>query len=316
MASHSLFAMRRMLHLAASSGTVVVAAAALALASSDTRSDGTIGGSLPPRPTFEPCPEVACKGKEELAALFGESSGRRTRRLVGPAAGGRGGGGGVNSTTTSSSASPARGAAAPMPCPPAREDLGFHAWHLVRRRGVRHERTSHHCTSPHLTALPSFLLSPPPPSSCTPLPPTTRSIPPKRTWPRPATLSRLSPGSTRARTAVLPSRPMLLPCPRTGIERGLLPLDVRAAQQGQRVARQGEVFVHAQVARRAVEDGAARVLGRGGGVFCGRGTDSKGEPRPGCGRGRVKEDRGRPLLLCINPRSWLTCPLRPPPTPS
>lgn len=93
------------------------------------------------RATFEPCPEVACKSKEELMALFGGNlTGSRARRSRATIDGsgseeesGRrsgGGSGGASSPPDTPAASSAI-ADSHGGCPPNRQELGNHAWSFV-----------------------------------------------------------------------------------------------------------------------------------------------------------------------------------------
>jgi FAD-linked sulfhydryl oxidase len=93
------------------------------------------------RPAFEACPEVSCKSKEELAAMFGDRVVRTPRRIAtgGSSATSTAGTASAHSsataasghqTQTPASAATAAGSAA-LACPPAREELGLHAWNLL-----------------------------------------------------------------------------------------------------------------------------------------------------------------------------------------
>lgn len=126
-------------------GAGVGAAALLA-----SRRTATCAGGAPPppdaapagRPTFQPCPEVSCKSKEELAALFSggdDSAGyaRPARRRRAPQPAGDGGGAAGAAAADAASAGPSGGdapgpGASPVParggCPPAREELGAATW--------------------------------------------------------------------------------------------------------------------------------------------------------------------------------------------
>ena len=93
------------------------------------------------RPVFQPCPEVACKSKEELAAMFSDESMppvvtrvRRSKATTtkddGPAGSGK--------SSESSKAAGASGAvlaasaaATQLPCPPVREEIGRSTWTLL-----------------------------------------------------------------------------------------------------------------------------------------------------------------------------------------
>lgn len=84
------------------------------------------------RPTFTACPEVSCKSKEELAALFAESYPDRKLRKIGgssPATPSNHG------ATIGKGAGVAAAATAVMGrsfgCPPDRDELGRSTWTLV-----------------------------------------------------------------------------------------------------------------------------------------------------------------------------------------
>ena len=128
------------------------------------RSERIGAGASASSRTFEPCPEVACKSREELLAMFGGQGGaegdgaaggrrRRAERRAGGAggrgddagagrgAGGAGGaaaGGALASPAPSLSVPPAHGAGAAVAeeliddgCPPDRQQLGACTWSLV-----------------------------------------------------------------------------------------------------------------------------------------------------------------------------------------
>lgn len=83
------------------------------------------------RPTFEPCPEVSCKSKEELAAMFGGLD-QRPRRFM--AGGGSRTATGAATAAMAGAGAAAAVAAAPLPpsdCPLDREELGRRAWGFV-----------------------------------------------------------------------------------------------------------------------------------------------------------------------------------------
>ena len=134
----------------------ISSASLLYCTSSSSSSTSTISTS---RPTFNACPEIACKSKEELAALFGERSSGLTRRL--PSSNDKSN---TNTTTSKSSSSSSSNtmnsststtyknssddssstiitnssASSVKPssvydkgCPPDREELGNHSWTLV-----------------------------------------------------------------------------------------------------------------------------------------------------------------------------------------
>ncbi len=151
---------------AAVRAAVAVAAAAALGAAAGARAHPA---PPPPRPTFEPCPEVACKGKDELAAMFGAAPTPRLRRVGAGApsgggnsnSGGAGGGGGDGSATRPAgggAAGGAAGAAAPPPdCPPNREELGYHTWNLVRGLRCGFPCAASACASPFCAGRPVSL---------------------------------------------------------------------------------------------------------------------------------------------------------------
>ena len=150
---------------------------------------------------------------------------------------------------------PAATAATSAECPPDREELGRHTWTLVRCApdGSRQARIA-------VTCAPSRA------RSSTPPPPTTQRRPRRRSRPWLSSSFARSASSTRALTAprtfgarwrprhhgVLPLRllrrppaPMIIPHRRwqAGLARGILPVDVRAAQRREREAREAGVRV-------------------------------------------------------------------------
>lgn len=112
----------------------------IAYISSNVRQSHTLGAAgLNDRPTFEACPEIACKGKEELAAMFGEQALRRPRKISSVSSNAGEKMGSSSSAASSeyasqSSTSAFSSAKATFPCPPNREELGNHSWHLVSSR--------------------------------------------------------------------------------------------------------------------------------------------------------------------------------------
>lgn len=95
------------------------------------------------RPVFEACPEVSCKSKEELAAMFADHAPRPAARRIAtstpastaPQPAGSGSADGARHSSGAAAASAASAvlpaSANTLPCPPAREELGMHSWHLV-----------------------------------------------------------------------------------------------------------------------------------------------------------------------------------------
>jgi len=107
--------------LAAPASALAAAAAALASAC-DAPAPAPAPAPPRARAAFELCPEVACKGADELGARAGGDFGPRPRRVAPGAPGAPG--------------APAPGAPAPAPpagheCPDAREALGLHSWHFL-----------------------------------------------------------------------------------------------------------------------------------------------------------------------------------------
>jgi hypothetical protein len=94
-------------------------------------------GQLPhshERPTYTPCPEVSCKSKEELAAMFAGTGPTRRVRRVPTETSTAGAASGSGATRADQAATPP--VTAPithMPgCPLDREELGRSSWAVVR----------------------------------------------------------------------------------------------------------------------------------------------------------------------------------------
>lgn len=95
----------------------------------------------PPRATFAPCPEVACKGKDDLAAMFmnyeraprkvnstSTTSGAAAGATSGAAAGAASNSSGAASTSPAPQQEPPLAPGYAFACPCDREDLGRHTW--------------------------------------------------------------------------------------------------------------------------------------------------------------------------------------------
>jgi FAD-linked sulfhydryl oxidase len=84
------------------------------------------------RVAFEPCPEVACKGSEKVAAFLGEASPRRRLRAAAAPGPGPAGGGPSGSQSTVPGAAASTGGnvedEGKEECPPNREELGRSTW--------------------------------------------------------------------------------------------------------------------------------------------------------------------------------------------